>query len=147
MQASAFLTLRSAHGGRSSRPAIALSSAYSRASCASVSVTGLTEGTTYHFAVYEYNGSGSGKQRYVVYYDAPSPTGALHLGNARTFLLNWLLARQLQWRIMLRIEDLDGPRIKRGADQTAIDDFIDHMERVIAATEGAAAGLAPRAHR
>ena len=51
---------------------------------------------------------------------APSPTGALHLGNARTFLINWALARQRGWRILLRIEDLDGPRIKRGADQQAI---------------------------
>ena len=41
----------------------------------------------------------------------------LHLGNARTFLINWLLARQNGWRIVLRIEDLDGPRIKRGADR------------------------------
>ncbi len=46
---------------------------------------------------------------------APSPTGALHLGNARTFLVNWLLARQNGWRIILRIEDIDGPRIKTGA--------------------------------
>lgn len=43
---------------------------------------------------------------------APSPTGALHLGNARTFLVNWTLARRRGWRIVLRIEDLDGPRIK-----------------------------------
>lgn len=43
---------------------------------------------------------------------APSPTGALHLGNARTFVINWLLARALGWRIVLRIEDLDGPRVK-----------------------------------
>jgi glutamyl-tRNA synthetase len=54
---------------------------------------------------------------------APSPTGALHLGNARTFLVNWLLARRNDWRIVLRIEDIDGPRIKRGADQLAIDDL------------------------
>ncbi|HMB94821.1 MAG TPA: glutamyl-Q tRNA(Asp) synthetase [Tepidisphaeraceae bacterium] len=54
---------------------------------------------------------------------APSPTGALHLGNARTFLINWLLARQNNWRIILRIEDLDGPRIKRGADAQAIEDL------------------------
>jgi glutamyl-tRNA synthetase len=52
---------------------------------------------------------------------APSPTGALHLGNARTFLVNWLLARQNGWRILLRIEDLDGPRIKPQAAQQAID--------------------------
>ena len=52
---------------------------------------------------------------------APSPTGALHLGNARTFLVNWALARQQGWRIVLRIEDLDGPRIKNQADKLAID--------------------------
>ena len=52
---------------------------------------------------------------------APSPTGALHLGNARTFLINWALARQRGQRILLRIEDLDGPRIKRGSDRLAMD--------------------------
>jgi glutamyl-tRNA synthetase len=54
---------------------------------------------------------------------APSPTGALHLGNARTFLINWLLARQNHWKIILRIEDLDGPRIKPRADLQAIEDL------------------------
>ena len=54
---------------------------------------------------------------------APSPTGALHLGNARTFLVNWLLARQNGWKIVLRIEDLDGPRIKPQASQELIDDL------------------------
>src|SRR5687768_12569060 len=54
---------------------------------------------------------------------APSPTGALHLGNARTFLATWLIARQNGWRVLLRIEDLDGPRIKQGAAQQAIDDL------------------------
>ncbi|MBX3365361.1 MAG: hypothetical protein KF866_11445 [Phycisphaeraceae bacterium] len=50
---------------------------------------------------------------------APSPTGALHLGNARTFLVNWAIARQRGWRIVLRIEDLDTPRVKPGAiDET-----------------------------
>lgn len=43
---------------------------------------------------------------------APSPTGALHLGNARTFLVNWALARQSSWNVLLRIEDLDTPRVK-----------------------------------
>lgn len=51
---------------------------------------------------------------------APSPTGALHLGNARTFLITWALARRSGWRIVLRIEDLDGPRIKPGAGEAAI---------------------------
>ena len=54
---------------------------------------------------------------------APSPTGALHLGNARTFLVNWLLARRSGWRILLRIEDLDGPRIKPGSDKLLIEDL------------------------
>jgi glutamyl-tRNA synthetase len=52
---------------------------------------------------------------------APSPTGALHLGNARSFLINWALAKQHGWRIVLRIEDLDFPRIKNDADKLAID--------------------------
>jgi glutamyl-tRNA synthetase len=43
---------------------------------------------------------------------APSPTGSLHLGNARTFLVNWALARRRGWRVLLRVEDLDGPRVK-----------------------------------
>lgn len=54
---------------------------------------------------------------------APSPTGALHLGNARTFLANWAMARRHGWRIVLRIEDLDGPRVKPGADTQAIEDL------------------------
>jgi glutamyl-tRNA synthetase len=52
---------------------------------------------------------------------APSPTGALHLGNARTFLVNWALARQRGWDVVLRIEDLDGPRVKPEAAAEAID--------------------------
>lgn len=52
---------------------------------------------------------------------APSPTGALHLGNARTFLLNWALARRSGWSLVLRIEDLDGPRIKPGAAEAIAD--------------------------
>ncbi|MEM1108421.1 MAG: tRNA glutamyl-Q(34) synthetase GluQRS [Planctomycetota bacterium] len=52
---------------------------------------------------------------------APSPTGALHLGNIRTFLINWAVARQNGWKIVLRIEDLDGPRVKAESSQQAID--------------------------
>ena len=52
---------------------------------------------------------------------APSPTGALHLGNARTFLVNWALARQQGWEIVLRIEDLDTPRVKPGVIQQTIE--------------------------
>jgi glutamyl-tRNA synthetase len=56
-----------------------------------------------------------GKDRQETTRLAPSPTGALHLGNARTFLINWAMARRLGWRIVLRIEDLDTPRVKPGA--------------------------------
>jgi glutamyl-tRNA synthetase len=52
---------------------------------------------------------------------APSPTGALHLGNARTFLVTWALARRAGWHVVLRIEDLDGPRVKPEAVQGCID--------------------------
>jgi glutamyl-tRNA synthetase len=54
---------------------------------------------------------------------APSPTGALHLGNARSFLINWAMARRNGWGIVLRIEDLDTPRVKAGADLQAIEDL------------------------
>lgn len=41
---------------------------------------------------------------------APSPSGAIHLGNARTALFNWLLARRDGGRFLLRIEDTDAER-------------------------------------
>jgi glutamyl-tRNA synthetase len=41
---------------------------------------------------------------------APSPTGALHIGGARTALFNWLLARHSGGRLLLRIEDTDRER-------------------------------------
>ncbi len=52
---------------------------------------------------------------------APSPTGALHLGNARTFLITWAMARRQGWRIVLRIEDMDTPRVKSNAAAALID--------------------------
>lgn len=54
---------------------------------------------------------------------APSPTGALHLGNARTFLLNWLHVRAAGGTLLLRIDDLDGPRVKTDAARAALDDL------------------------
>src|SRR5690349_10866450 len=41
---------------------------------------------------------------------APSPTGALHIGGARTALFNWLLARHNGGQLVLRIEDTDRER-------------------------------------
>lgn len=43
---------------------------------------------------------------------APSPTGALHLGNARSFLLAWLSLRSRGGKVILRLEDLDHPKVK-----------------------------------
>lgn len=54
---------------------------------------------------------------------APSPTGAQHLGNARTYLIAWLAARAEGGRIVLRIEDIDSPRVKPWAIQQAMDDL------------------------
>jgi glutamyl-tRNA synthetase len=54
---------------------------------------------------------------------APSPTGAQHVGNARTYLIAWLSARSRGGRLVLRIEDIDSPRVKPGAAQQAIDDL------------------------
>ena len=54
---------------------------------------------------------------------APSPTGAQHVGNARTYLLAWLSIRSRGGRVILRIEDIDSPRVKVGAAQQAIDDL------------------------
>ncbi len=54
---------------------------------------------------------------------APSPTGAQHVGNARTYLIAWLQARSQGGRIVLRIEDIDSPRVKPGADRQAQDDL------------------------
>jgi glutamyl-tRNA synthetase len=54
---------------------------------------------------------------------APSPTGAQHVGNARTYLIAWLAARSRGGRVVLRIEDIDSPRIKRGAAEQACDDL------------------------
>ena len=54
---------------------------------------------------------------------APSPTGALHLGNVRTFMVAWLRARSLGGRVVLRIEDLDHPRDKPGAAAQAVEDL------------------------
>lgn len=54
---------------------------------------------------------------------APSPTGAQHVGNARTYLLAWLSLRSRGGRVILRIEDIDSPRIKPWATQQALDDL------------------------
>jgi len=54
---------------------------------------------------------------------APSPTGQLHVGNARTALFNWLLARGAGGTFILRIEDTDVARSTKEAERTAFDDL------------------------
>ncbi|HMF96363.1 MAG TPA: glutamate--tRNA ligase [Vicinamibacterales bacterium] len=54
---------------------------------------------------------------------APSPTGKLHVGNARTALFNWLLARGQGGAFVLRIEDTDAQRSTRESEATIIHDL------------------------
>ena len=54
---------------------------------------------------------------------APSPTGLLHVGNARTALFNWLLARGQGGTFVLRIEDTDAERSTRESEAGILDDL------------------------
>jgi glutamyl-tRNA synthetase len=54
----------------------------------------------------------------------PSPTGYLHLGNARTAIFNWLYARRMKGKFILRIEDTDTER----STQAAIDAIFEALE-------------------
>ncbi|HSO27430.1 MAG TPA: glutamate--tRNA ligase family protein, partial [Anaerolineales bacterium] len=47
---------------------------------------------------------------------APSPTGRMHLGSARTALYNYMLARQTGGQFILRLEDTDQKRYVPGAE-------------------------------
>src|ERR671925_1743556 len=54
---------------------------------------------------------------------APSPTGHLHVGNARTALFNWLLARRHAGTFILRIEDTDVERSTEESERAIRDDL------------------------
>jgi glutamyl-tRNA synthetase len=54
---------------------------------------------------------------------APSPTGPLHLGNARTALLAWLAARGAGSSFVMRLEDLDGPRVRAGLETQILEEL------------------------
>ena len=54
---------------------------------------------------------------------APSPTGSLHLGNARTALFNWLVARGSAGTLVLRIEDTDTDREQEGSETGILTDL------------------------
>ncbi len=63
---------------------------------------------------------------------APSPTGFLHIGSARTALFNWLYARHHKGRFLLRIEDTDRAR----STQEAIDAILEGLNWLGIAWEG-----------
>jgi nondiscriminating glutamyl-tRNA synthetase len=54
---------------------------------------------------------------------APSPTGQLHVGNARTALFNWLLAHGKDGTFILRIEDTDAERSTRESEASILEDL------------------------
>src|SRR5665213_532151 len=55
---------------------------------------------------------------------APSPTGYLHIGSARTFIFNWLFARHNHGTMILRIDDTD---LERNT-QTSLDSIFDGLK-------------------
>ena len=54
---------------------------------------------------------------------APSPTGLLHIGNARTALFNWLFAKRHSGRFILRFDDTDRTRSRKEYAEAAIEDL------------------------
>ncbi|QJC52197.1 tRNA glutamyl-Q(34) synthetase GluQRS [Paenibacillus albicereus] len=54
---------------------------------------------------------------------APTPSGLMHLGNARTALLAWLQIRRLGGSFLLRMEDIDGPRSRPDYAEAALRDL------------------------
>src|SRR5579862_2184512 len=63
----------------------------------------------------------SSPERPVVTRIAPSPTGVMHIGTARTALFNWLYARHFGGEFLLRIEDTDRERSTADAVQAIFD--------------------------
>jgi glutamyl-tRNA synthetase len=80
---------------------------------------------------------------YIVTRFAPSPTGFLHIGGARTALYNWLFARSNGGKFLLRIEDTDSKR----SSQEAIDAIIEGMHWLGLDYDGEAISQASNASR
>ena len=55
---------------------------------------------------------------------APSPTGELHIGNARTALFNWLYARNNNGKFLVRIDDTDTERSTPEYEKNIIDNVL-----------------------
>ena len=54
---------------------------------------------------------------------APSPTGKLHVGGARTALFNWLIARKTNGKFLIRVEDTDEARSSRQSEESILSDI------------------------
>ena len=54
---------------------------------------------------------------------APSPTGHLHVGGARTAIFNWLFAKNQKGQFLIRVEDTDQARSTRESEQMVLDDL------------------------
>ena len=54
---------------------------------------------------------------------APSPTGDLHVGGAWTALAAWEMARRASGTFVVRVEDLDPPRVVKGSDERILEDL------------------------
>ena len=54
---------------------------------------------------------------------APSPTGSLHVGGARTALFNWLLAKKTGGKFIIRVEDTDEARSTKASEQSILADL------------------------
>jgi glutamyl-tRNA synthetase len=74
---------------------------------------------------------------------APSPTGFLHIGGARTALFNWLYAKHFGGRFLLRIEDTDRER----STQAAVDAILDELKWLGLDWDGEAISQFKRAER
>src|ERR1700678_2944020 len=74
---------------------------------------------------------------------APSPTGFLHIGGARTALFNWLYAKRFGGKFLLRIEDTDRER----STQAAVDAILDGLKWLGLDWEGEAISQFERAQR
>ncbi|MBT5038804.1 MAG: glutamate--tRNA ligase, partial [Rhodospirillaceae bacterium] len=72
---------------------------------------------------------------------APSPTGFLHIGGARTALFNWLYARHNKGKFLLRVEDTDRKRSTSEAVQAIFDGLswlgLEHDGATVMQSEGA----------
>ena len=77
---------------------------------------------------------------------APSPTGSVHIGNIRAAVFNWLFARHVGGRFLLRIEDTDLVRSTKEAIDKVLDAMawlgLDYDEPVVYQTHNAADHLA-----